>query len=111
MERETRIPVAESAAYDEQGDQIRIPPEGQPYVVQVGDEDGIAEALMASEQILRYIGGVVTLFPVRREVKPGSKVYVTTEIGMRWNSFIPGVDAEDAAEAGSNGQPEPVATA
>jgi hypothetical protein len=94
-DRETRIP--EDNGYD-------VPegwePDGEGFTVSAEQPDSLFQAVADATTILRHIGGVVQIAPVRRELAPG--VFVTVEYAFRWNSYAPPVRDEVAPEA----QPE-----
>jgi hypothetical protein len=91
MEREARIPENGLPALP---DGLEL--DGDGLVLPVDEFDRLDHALAAAPFILRYLGGSVTFAAIRREVKPGSGIYETTEYVMRWNSFVPAVKGEAA---------------
>lgn len=52
-------------------------------------EDGIAEALVAADTVLRYVGGTVQLAAVREPIAPDAapEAFVTVELIFRWNPY------------------------
>lgn len=97
QDRETRIP---------ESDPVEVPEgwelDGDGFAVGEGQTDSLLQALIDATTIIRHIGGVVSVAPVRRKL--GENIYVTTEFAFRWNSFSPLVSGSD-----EGAEPEPKA--
>jgi hypothetical protein len=90
--RETRI-VEDVAPEVPEGWEL----DGDGFTVDAEQQDSLFQAVADATTILRHIGGVVQIAPVRRKL--ADNIYVTTEYAFRWNSFVPPVKEESALEA------------
>lgn len=99
-DRETRIP--------EQFDPVPAGWElnGEPVRVDAEDEDQLAKAVWDAVTIMRYIGGAVTMLPIRVELAPGTDIYKTVEYAFKWNSFVPPARPEPKPEPVAEAEPE-----
>lgn len=91
-DRETRIPEDNGYEVPEGWE-----PDTEGFTVSAEQTDSLFQSVIDATTILRHIGGVVQIAPVRRELAPG--IYVTTEYVFRWNSYSPPVKDEPAEEA------------
>jgi hypothetical protein len=82
QDRETRIPESHGVEVPE-GWEL----DGDGFTVGAEQQDSLFTALVDATTILRHIGGVVQIAPVRQKL--GDNVYVTREFLFRWNSYVP----------------------